>query len=260
MLDFLYTYPNWFIVSVFVVVFISVAIVIMLGLRSILPIVDDMETFDIGLRAVPAALSITSFVLAFSVVQANNELERAAKIVADEAHAISQFDRLLLRTDPEVSTDTRRALAAYVRSILDDEWSYMRGDRTGFGHPHTHELVAALTNTTLDEIHHATSSVQSEILRAVDQIEDLRDQRLHEANATIPSLFWGVILSLALLMMGFGVFFKPTLAGLGLVAGHAAAVGLLTAFLFCIDRPFAGSARLEPTQLTRVAAALSIQP
>src|SRR5262245_52516699 len=99
MLDFLYAYPNWLIAAIFVATAVVASIALMLGLRKVLPIRDDKDTFTIAIRVMATLLSLTSFVLAFSVVQANRELAQADRIVADEATAIGQLDRLLVRID-----------------------------------------------------------------------------------------------------------------------------------------------------------------
>ncbi|MEN9592889.1 MAG: hypothetical protein RJA21_1363, partial [Gemmatimonadota bacterium] len=74
MIDFLYFYPNWFIGAVFVTAAVAVSMTLMFGLRALLPIRDDKETFDITIRIMPTILSLTAFVLAFAIVQANTEL------------------------------------------------------------------------------------------------------------------------------------------------------------------------------------------
>lgn len=262
MLDVLYIYPNWFIGAVFVTAALAAAMALMFGLRAVLPIRDDKDTFDITIRVMPTVLSLTAFVLAFSVVQANTELARAAKIAADEATGIAQLDRLLLRIDAAATEPSRAALAAYAKSIVEDEWPYMRAGHDGFGHPITRARMQAF-NDALHEVEVAQSRLSArvnEAVHAADQIEDLRDARLREAREAIPDLFWTVILFLALLMMALGAFLRPTLTNVIMVASQAAAVGMLTAFLFMLDHPFRGETSITPWMLERIITTLSAKP
>ncbi|MBI3453675.1 MAG: DUF4239 domain-containing protein [Rhodospirillales bacterium] len=262
MLDFFYFYPNWLITIVFVGVAVAAAIALMLGLRTVLPVRDDKETFDITIRVMPAVLSLTAFVLAFAVVQAKSELARAEKIVVDEAATVGQLDRLLVRLDPATTEPTRRALAAYVRSVIDDEWPYMEQGHDGFGHTRTRGLVAGLSDSlhALDPGDGRRSVLFNDALRAADQIEDLRDARLREAREAIPALFWWIIVVLSALMMSLGAFLRPTFSSVVMVASQAAAVGLLSAFVFVLDHPFQGETRILPWMMERVASTLSMSP
>ncbi len=259
MLDFLYASPNWLIGGAFVTTAVAAAMTLMFGLRALLPIRDDKDTFDITIRVMPTVLSLTAFVLAFSVVQANTELARAAKIAADEATGIAQLDRLLLRIDVTTTEPARAALAAYAKSIVEDEWPYMHGGRDGFGHATTRNRMQAFNDAV-----HALQGGDSRwtaqadaALHAADAIEDLRDARLREAHEAIPALFWAVIVFLALLMMTLGAFLRPTLTNVIMVASQAAAVGMLTAFLFMLDHPFMGQSSVTPWMLERIIPALS---
>lgn len=262
MLDFLYNYPNWLIGAVFVAVALAAAMALMFGLRRLLPIRDDKETFDITIRVMPTVLSLTAFVLAFSVVQANTELARAAKIAADEATGIGQLDRLMVRLDEAATQPARAALTAYARSIVDDEWPYTQAGRDGFGHDRTRALMQAFN----DALHRlelnagGKAAVVHQIVEHADHVEDLRDERLREARAALPGLFWAVIMLLALLMMALGAFLRPTLTNVVMVAAQGAAVGLLAAFLFVLDHPFMGQTSVTPWMLERVMSTLSVKP
>lgn len=262
MLDFLYNYPNWLIGALFVIVALTAGMALMFGLRAALPIRDDKETFDITIRVMPTVLSLTAFVLAFSVVQANTELARAAKLAADEATGIGQIDRLLVRIDAAKTEPARVALASYAKSIVADEWPYMREGHDGFGHATTRARMQAFNDALHRlELTDAKNAVLiREVIEHADQIEDLRDARLREAREALPALFWAVIIFLALMMMALGAFLRPTLTNVVMVAAQAAAVGLLSSFLFMLDHPFMGQTSITPWMLERVMTTLSVKP
>jgi hypothetical protein len=262
MLDFLYDYPNWFIGALFVVTALAASMALMFGLRAVLPVRDDKETFDITIRVMPTVLSLTAFVLAFSVVQANTELQRAAKIAADEATGIGQIDRLLVRIDTAATQPARVALAAYAKSIVEDEWPYMKMGHDGFGHATTRERMQAFNDTLhrLELTDAKDAALIREVIEHADQVEDLRDARLREAREALPALFWVVIGFLALMMMALGAFLRPTLTNVVMVGAQGAAVGLLASFLFMLDHPFMGQTSITPWMLERVMTTLSVKP
>jgi hypothetical protein len=259
MLDFLYSYPNWLIGFAFVVAALAGSMTLMFGLRAVLPITDDKDTFDITIRVMPTVLSLTAFVLAFSVVQANTELARAARLAVDEATGIAQLDRLLLRLDDSATVAARAALKAYAKSIIEEEWPYMTEGHDGFGHATTRARMQAF-NDALVAMQMADArgtEMLNDAVHAADQIEDLRDARLREAREAIPDLFWAVIVFLALLMMSLGAFLRPTLTNIVMAASQGAAVGLLCAFLFMLDHPFMGESAVTPWMLERVMTGMS---
>jgi hypothetical protein len=259
LLDVLYQLPTAVTAAAFVAIAILLALALMFGLRAALPIVDSKETFDVTIRVMPTVLSLTAFVLGFSVVQANNEMTRAGQVVAMEAHDIAQLDRRMVRLDPVGSAHARRALADYARSIMAEEWPRMSTNSVGFGHPAT----AARLQAFRDALHVAAiqegrlAAITNELFAAADAVEDARDARLLEAQQAVPAMFWAVILFLSVLMMSLGAFLKPNLTNITMVASQAAAIGVLSAFLFLLDHPFMGNVSISPWILERTLSQLS---
>jgi len=66
-----------------------------------------------------------------------------------------------------------------------------------------------------------------------------------------------VILFLSVLMMSLGAFLKPNLTNITMVGSQAAAIGVLSAFLFLLDHPFMGNVAISPWILERTLGQLS---
>jgi hypothetical protein len=190
-LDFLYAQPTAVTAAAFVAIAILLAMGLMFGLRAALPVVDSKETFDVTIRVMPTVLSLTAFVLGFSVVQANNEMTRAGQVVAAEAHAIAQLDRRMVRLDPVGSAHARRALADYARSIMAEEWPQMRANSVGFGHPATAARLQAFRDALYVAVvqQGRLTTTATELLAGADEVEDARDARLLEAQQAVPAMF-----------------------------------------------------------------------
>jgi hypothetical protein len=88
---------------------------------------DQSEAASKGLSVV---VGFTGVVLAFSLVQAHNNLRNLEAQVGKEGHNLAQLDRLLVRYgDPELFLSTsyatdaiRVSLREYANSIVSDEW------------------------------------------------------------------------------------------------------------------------------------------
>jgi hypothetical protein len=254
--------PDWMLVGIVVVVCIAASLVLMRGLRAVLPVRDDKETFDFAIRVMPTILSVTAFILAFAIVQAQSQISRTETTIASEATAIEHLDRLLLRLGADTTAPARAALHVYAASVIADEWPYMRAGGNGLGHKRTHDLLLAFEHTyaSLAPSPGRDMALFNDVIRQADALEDLRDARLRQAGAALPSLFWGVIGFLTLIVLSLSAFFKPNLTGIAMVGSQAAALGTLIGLLFALDHPFRGETSIPPALLERVTADLSGKP
>lgn len=101
------------------------------------------ENNDFVLRMQATLFTMTSLVLAFTLVEAESNFRTADLLVATEASQINRLDRLLSRYGDDSAADLRLHLLAYTKAIVDDEWPAMlRGERSEKGAPRPHAPVA----------------------------------------------------------------------------------------------------------------------
>ena len=131
MIDWLYSLPETFVLVAGALVMAG-AILALPSLVHRLPYLrTSNENNDFVLRMQATLFTMTSLVLAFTLVEAESNFRKADSLVATEASQINRLDRLLNRYGDESVTELRLNLLAYAKAIVDDEWPAMlRGERS----------------------------------------------------------------------------------------------------------------------------------
>lgn len=254
-MTFLYALHDGVISAIFVIVLTGMALAVMHLVRRLMPAETlTKETMDLGLRVLPALVSMAAFLLAFAVVQSKNDITRIQQAVVSEGATLLDLDRTLRRYDPAITAPLRDQLVAYARSVVEEEWPAMARDDTS---PPTAERLGALL-AGLRTLHPDTprmTTLYAAIEADMDKLAELRDGRLHDARIGVPGLFWAMILCLHGAIMVLGGMFRPTPWTTMLIGALNAGLALLTAFLFVHDRPFLGDTSVSPEPLLRFLAA-----
>lgn len=148
----------------------------------------------------------------------------------------------------------RRDLAAYLRSVLDEEWPVLA--RGGDGCEATHDQMSALqygVRYTAAEPE-VPASVSADLTTAADTIAVTRSNRLNAAARDLPTPLFllaflsGVALALNAVVLALHVDRSYSLA----IAGIAAVIPLDLALLLAIAMPFGGDLQIDAHPLARV--------
>ena len=108
MIDWLYTLPDWMLLALWAA--------ILAGLMTGLPFLTQRlpwlrpnpENSDFVLRLQATLFTITSFVVAFTLVQAESNFRKVDALVSAEASHLNRLDRLLVRLRPRSARITSR--------------------------------------------------------------------------------------------------------------------------------------------------------
>ena len=100
------------------------------GLMVVLPFLThrvpwlrpNPENSDFVLRLQATLFTITSFVVAFTLVEAEVNIRKVDALVSAEASHINRLDRLLVRYGDGAGEQVRPQLLVYARSVVADEW------------------------------------------------------------------------------------------------------------------------------------------
>ena len=206
-----------------------------------------------ALDAFKAVMGMTGVVLAFALVEANNNLHAIEGIVGKEAAAIAATDRALLRSGNPDLVALRPALAAYGTSVIEDEWPVLaeedRSEETDSAYNTLSRQARAVTPADARQ-----QSMFAELLKDLDDMADLREQRLADADSDLPIFFWvtaGGLLGVALVL---GLMADATLAVTVTLGATAAAVALVLAFVIIVDQPFEGETSVTPKEIAKALA------
>jgi Na+/proline symporter len=180
--------------------------------------------------------------LAFVVIITWERFANAEKALAMEAGAAATIYRLAPGLGEASGAALRNRLAAYLQSVLDDDWPAMS---TGRSSPVTtralNSLFAEVVRFRPADPHDA--DLQQDLFNELDRLTEARQDRLIMAEGSVPGVIWFVLFLGATLTITFTFFFgTQNVITQSLMTGMLAAL-ILSAVLVivAIDRPFTGS-------------------
>lgn len=191
--------------------------------------------------------------LSFSLVQAIGQFRTADLNVNREATNIFQLDRALSGVSSLADTrPARLALRDYTRQVVTAGWAAMRQGQDEA--PQTAEALTRLQLAVDALVEKLPLDVRfaNDIDKNLDDIHDDRAARLGIAHGGLPAVMWWVLAAL------FGLLFACAAC---LQGGHSrhplpilyiAGLGLLSALLFIMDRPFQGDLSVSPAPLVKI--------
>ena len=184
--------------------------------------------------------------LAFVVVISWERFHDAENALALEAGAGATIYRLAGGADESQTAALRGNLAAYLHSVLSDDWPAMVRGRSS---PVTTQILSDLYDKVIH--YHPTdwhdSNLQADLLKELDQLTRARRERLVMAEGTVHPVIWFVLFLGAGLTISFTFFFgTQNLIAQSLMTGILAAI-ILSAVLVVIalDRPYTGAVEVS---------------
>jgi Protein of unknown function (DUF4239) len=220
---------------------------------------DQSEAASKGLSVV---VGFTGVVLAFSLVQAHNNLRNLEAQVGKEGHSLAQLDRLLVRYgDPELFLSTsyatdaiRVSLREYANSIVSDEWPELSKGRPS---QRTKALFRPISRAILaiDPPPGRQSLIYAEMLKKADEIAADRKARVVAATKLeLPWIFWETIVALLVTLLILAAFSEATFGRAVALGTQGFGLALLVALVFIFDEPFKGQSAVSPEPIVTVIA------
>ncbi len=254
--DHLAQWPNVLIVlSVAVVLLLVLALVHRLG--RLLPREGAEARSAAALDTFKVLGPLAGVFLSFSLVQAIGQFRTADLNVSREAANIYQLDRALNGASSIMDPGPARlALRAYVSEVVTSGWAAMR--RGGGEAP---EAAAALARLQLEvdallETLPLDARFSNDIDKNLDDVQDDRAARLGIARGGLPTVMWWVLGALLCLLFACAACLQGAQARHPLPILYIAGLGMLSALLFIMDRPFQGELSVSPAPLVKVEAQL----
>jgi hypothetical protein len=194
---------------------------------------------------------IYAVLLGFATIVVWEKFREAESAVPQEAAAISSLNRLASGLEEQAAAQIRAQLRVYARAVIDDEWQAM-----GRGHasPVASKALDGLYSIVLAQRQQGAreTSILDAQLSQLNAITEARRERIDLASGIVPGIVWLVLVSGAIVTMGFTFFFGAT----GLFA-QVIMNGLLSFLIFMsllviqeINYPFSGPVKVTPEPLT----------
>jgi hypothetical protein len=192
--------------------------------------------------------------LAFAVLIVWEKLNEAERSVAVEAGAAATVYRLAEGLGPS-GAEVRDAATAYLDATIRADWPAMR---YGGESPEAVDALSGIYRAVLraEATGAGRSTVVAATLSQLDLLTQARRARIVLAAGVVPGIIWFTLFFGAIVTIGFTFFFgTENLRAQVLMTGALAVLifsGLL--IIIAIDRPFAGTVRIEPEPLAAVLA------
>ncbi len=186
--------------------------------------------------------------LAFVVVSVWEQFGDARANTYAEANAIPGLYYSATVFPPDIRVEFQEVAAAYARDVVEDEWPRLAdGQSSPKVDADAGRLRRAILRVQPDTPQQ--EALYSTMIERINTINSARRQRLNEAGASIPRLFWVGLIGGAILLILFGLFF-----GVPKLLPHLLMVIVLTVIIvgslylaYLMEQPFRGPMRLEPT-------------
>ena len=206
---------------------------------------------ELAMALMGVVAAFIGIMLAFAAFQVWQDFDDADTAVAKEAASISEFYRDMTIYG-EDSMPARVAVRGYVDSVIKDEWPLLaKGEastKSAQALIRTFRAFGRIEPKTPREI-----VLYGEAAKKLNEVVDYRRLRLIAAGDTLPGLFWVVVLVGSGVIVAYTFVFPATTANSLIIAGLGVSLGLLYMFILDVDRPFAGSASVEPDELVHLA-------
>jgi hypothetical protein len=244
--------PMWVVWLIFLALGTLLAMVGTVAVRRFIPLEHLRRNNEVAGFKFATVGVLYAVLLAFAVLVVWEKDNDAEASVAAEAGSAAALYRLSGGLGPDAAA-VRAAMSAYLEAAVRDEWPAMaRGEESRAALGALDALYAAvLAHGPADP---RGALVQAEALRQLDQLTDARQARVVVASGIVPGVIWAVLFLGGAITIGFTFFFgTDNLRAQAMMTGALALLILLGLLVIvAIDRPFAGSVRLEAEPLVQV--------
>jgi hypothetical protein len=188
---------------------------------------------------------IFAVILGFVVIVVWQKYDATVANVDAERSAVSDLYRTVGGFSEPDRSAIRSGLAAYVGSVIRDEWPQM-SQYTNVAAPPLLEDVARRVDTFVPHNAGQADAHQAAIVQVV-QLFDARRQRLIQSAPSVPIVLWVALVAGALSMLSFAYLFgvENHPAQLFMTAILAGLIAIFFIVIYEFDHPFAGSVSIS---------------
>jgi hypothetical protein len=238
MTDWFYSMPIW-VASILVLgLALAVGLAGSLGVQKLLRLKVNAEEREVAINLMQVVAAYVGIMIAFAGVEVWQDFTDSKNSVSEEAATVEQLYHDLAIFGPE-TLPARAALRNYVISITRDEWPMLS---KGQGSEVTQTALLNVFNEVgkLDPTDNRSSAIYEEMLGKVNDLVDLRHDRIVDSRDGIPAILWMIGLVGGLLTVAYASAFTPTRYNVFMTAGIAVTLGMVFLFILTVDYPFKG--------------------
>ena len=240
--------PTWLLIPTVVVLTIGIVLLAVWLVRRLLPAVGEGFDAEVASQMLGVVAALFGLLLAFIIVIGYQNFVSADENVSREADDLATIVRDSGAFSQPEGDRVRRAVGAYVRLVVDEEWSRMRD-----GHDSPQAWAA------VDDLYAAVQDVQPGSPREVafheNTVERLnealaaRRDRLDTAEGGLPGLVAALLIAGSIVILGYSVLVGSSSFGFHALGAGAIALILALSLVVLLDLsyPFSGDLAIEPS-------------
>jgi hypothetical protein len=238
--DWIYSIPTWLTGTIIIVGAIAISLLGLTCLHRFVPAHVRRAHNDVAGFIVAIIGVINAVLLAFIAVSAWENFKKAEDVAELEANMVDNLYVDTAGLPPKLAFSVRRLLREYTQSVINKEWPAQQVGHINIqGWKPLFKLNAAIATYRPTE---SMTVIDSEIMRAADDLFRARRDRLQAAKSRIPTVMWVVTLLGSALTVAFSFLFGvPELKLHMLMTGLlAASLALVIVLIVAFDCPFRG--------------------
>ena len=191
MIDWLYTLPDWVLLAFWAALLAGLMVVLPFLTHRVPWLRPNPENSDFVLRLQATLFTITSFVVAFTLVEAEVNFRKVDALISAEASHINRLDRLLVRYGDGAGEPVRPQLLVYARSVVADEWPALLASGNGSDKTQQTFVLFSRSILAIEPSLGRQTNIHAEILRSFDAVAEARDARLSRRyRVLLSATFW----------------------------------------------------------------------
>jgi Protein of unknown function (DUF4239) len=191
--------------------------------------------------------TIYAVILGFSVIVLWDQFHEAEVMADREASYLGSLYRLAQRLPGDQMQAFMRSVQSYCRLLIDDEWPLMDHGKYS---PKAREQFLEIWNEcgSLEPRTEVEKIVFGRMLDTMANLDDARRGRMLAARERLPQPIWFVLISGAVITIGFSYLFglKNVVAQVVMTMLLATAIGLGLSLIAGLEGPFSGSLSISP--------------
>ena len=246
---FIYEVPVWISMPTFVLVFLALSWLILLGVRPwVRSAAKVNEDWDRVLGYAMSSFGLFyGILLALIAVSVYENFQRVTAVSLDEVSTIATLYRNFSAYPEPLAASLQDALARYTMNVVTVDWPLQeQGIKPTAGDLEVTRIQTALFQFEPSGL--AEQTVHNQTISLFDRFADVRRDRIDETELALPELLWVVV--------GVGAFLNALMIGLietrslkihlimsGIIAVF---VGILIYTTAAIDHPYEGTVAVTP--------------
>jgi Protein of unknown function (DUF4239) len=239
--------PIWLLLIVVVGALVGIVLLLVWAIRRLVPAVAEGFDAEVSSQMLGVVAALFGLLLAFIIVIAYQNYADAQSNVTGEADALAAIVRDSGAFQPTERDRVRASIAAYVRTVADDEWPRMRkGNDSAQAWADINGIFAVLQR--VEPKSPSAVAFYDDSVRQLNVALDARRNRLDDAGGGLPWVIGALLFVGSLVIVGYAVLIGSRSFWFHAIGAGAIVliIGMSLVVLVALIYPFSGDLAIDP--------------